>query len=76
MYTEFDHLDVPIGGEDCAIIRKMIVSPREFSFPVKDHQKLGKELDLLDFDLALVESGSKLYYLKNEAVMLEIALIN
>ncbi|KAF4369059.1 hypothetical protein F8388_013388 [Cannabis sativa] len=46
--------DVPIGGEDCAIIRKMIVSPREFSFPVKDHQKLGKELDLLDFDLALV----------------------
>ncbi|KAF4357530.1 hypothetical protein G4B88_026909 [Cannabis sativa] len=70
------HPDVPIGGEDCATIRKMVGSPREFSFPVKDHQQLGKDLDLLDFDAASVVSGSKFYYLKNEAVMLEMALIN
>ncbi|XP_062102188.1 serine--tRNA ligase, chloroplastic/mitochondrial-like [Humulus lupulus] len=54
----------------------MVGTPREFSFPVKDHQQLGKELDLFDFDAASVVSGSKFYYLKNEAVMLEMALIN
>ncbi|XP_021900587.1 serine--tRNA ligase, chloroplastic/mitochondrial isoform X2 [Carica papaya] len=70
------HPDVPVGGEDCSTIRKMVGSPREFNFPVKDHVQLGKELDLFDFDAAAEVSGSKFYYLKNEAVMLEMALIN
>ncbi|KAL5558929.1 hypothetical protein UlMin_035140 [Ulmus minor] len=70
------HPDVPIGGEDCSTIRKMVGSPREFSFPIKDHLQLGKELDLLDFDAASEVSGSKFYYLKNEAVMLEMGLVN
>ncbi|KAH7567718.1 hypothetical protein ACOSP7_010186 [Xanthoceras sorbifolium] len=70
------HPDVPIGGEDCSKIRKMVGSQHEFSFPVKDHLQLGKELDIFDFDAAAEVSGSKFYYLKNEAVMLEMALIN
>ncbi|XP_010278856.1 PREDICTED: serine--tRNA ligase, chloroplastic/mitochondrial isoform X2 [Nelumbo nucifera] len=70
------HPDVPIGGEDCSVLRRMVGSPREFSFPVKDHLQLGKGLDLFDFDAAAEVSGSKFYYLKNEAVMLEMALIN
>ncbi|KAI4337669.1 hypothetical protein L6164_016054 [Bauhinia variegata] len=70
------HPDVPIGGEDSSTIRKMVGSPRKFSFPVKDHVQLGKELDLFDFDAAAEISGSKFYYLKNEAVLLEIGLVN
>ncbi|XP_057973827.1 serine--tRNA ligase, chloroplastic/mitochondrial isoform X2 [Malania oleifera] len=70
------HPDVPIGGEDCSTLKKMVGGPREFSFPVKDHLQLGKELDLFDFDAAGEVSGSKFYYLKNEAVMLEMALVN
>ncbi|PIA31071.1 hypothetical protein AQUCO_05300117v1 [Aquilegia coerulea] len=70
------HPDVPIGGEDCSALRKMVGSPREFSFPVKDHVQLGKELDLFDFDSAAEVSGSKFYYLRNEAVMLEMGLTN
>lgn len=70
------HPDVPIGGEDCSALRKMVGSPREFKFPVKDHVQLGKELDLLDFDAAAEVSGSKFCYLKNEAVLLEMGLIN
>lgn len=70
------HPNVPIGGEDCSTLRKMVGSPREFSFPIKDHLQLGKELDLFDFDAAAETSGSKFYYLKNEAVMLEMGLIN
>ncbi|KAL7262559.1 hypothetical protein ACSBR1_000844 [Camellia fascicularis] len=54
----------------------MVGSPREFGFPIKDHVQLGKDLDLIDFDAASEVSGSKFYYLKNEAVLLEMALIN
>ncbi|EEF48549.1 seryl-tRNA synthetase, putative [Ricinus communis] len=70
------HPAVPIGVEDCSTVRKMVGSPHEFSFPVKDHLQLGKELDLFDFDATAEVSGSKFYYLKNEAVMLEMALID
>nr|GEW84987.1 serine--tRNA ligase, chloroplastic/mitochondrial isoform X1 [Tanacetum cinerariifolium]GEX28968.1 serine--tRNA ligase, chloroplastic/mitochondrial isoform X1 [Tanacetum cinerariifolium] len=70
------HPDVPIGGEDDSAIRKTVGEPREFTFSIKDHVQLGKELDLFDFDAAAEVSGSKFYYLKNEAVLLEMALIN
>ncbi|KAK4485815.1 hypothetical protein RD792_008462 [Penstemon davidsonii] len=66
------HPDVPAGGEDCSVVGK----PREFSFSIKDHVQLGKDLDLFDFDAAAEVSGSKFYYLKNEAVMLEMGLVN
>ncbi|GAB4845004.1 Serine--tRNA ligase, chloroplastic/mitochondrial, variant 4 [Ancistrocladus abbreviatus] len=70
------HPNVPIGGEDCFTVKKMVGGLPEFAFPIKDHLQLGKELDLFDFDAAAEVSGSKFYYLKNEAVMLEMALIN
>lgn len=41
----------------------------------KDHVELGKALDLIDIERAGKVSGSRFYYLKNEAVELEFALI-
>jgi len=38
--------------------------------------ELGKSLDLIDFETATKVSGSNLYYLKNQAVLLELALTN
>ncbi|KAG0500613.1 hypothetical protein HPP92_000685 [Vanilla planifolia] len=70
------HPDAPIGGEENSIVRKMVGKPREFEFTAKDHLQLGKKLDLFDFDSAAEVSGAKFYYLKNEAVLLEMALIN
>ncbi|CAL5384042.1 unnamed protein product [Camellia sinensis] len=70
------HPDVPVGGEDCSVLTKMVGSPREFGFPIKDHFQLERDLDLIDFDAASEVSGSKFYYLKNEAVLLEMAFIN
>ncbi|EPS71125.1 hypothetical protein M569_03632, partial [Genlisea aurea] len=70
------HPDVPVGGEDCSTVKAMVGEPRKFSFPVKDHLQLGKDLDLFDFDAAAEVSGSKFYYLKNEAVLLELGLVN
>ncbi|XP_040384991.1 LOW QUALITY PROTEIN: serine--tRNA ligase, chloroplastic/mitochondrial [Oryza brachyantha] len=70
------HPDVPVGGEESSIVRKEVGSQRSFNFTIRDHLQLGKELDLFDFDAAAEVSGSKFYYLKNEAVLLEMALVN
>src|SRR3972149_11550015 len=42
----------------------------------KDHLELGKNLDLIDTEASAISSGSRFDYLKNQAVVLEFALIN
>lgn len=49
---------------------------RDFGFTPKDHVTLGEALNLLDFEAAAEVSGSKFYYLKNAAALLELALVN
>ncbi|MEK6939487.1 MAG: serine--tRNA ligase [Nanoarchaeota archaeon] len=44
------------------------------AFPLKDHIELGLALDLVDLDTAAAVSGARFYYLKNEAVLLDLAL--
>ena len=46
----------------------------KFTFPIKDHIELGLELDLIDLDTAACTSGARFYYLKNEGVLLHLAL--
>ncbi|MFA4871553.1 MAG: serine--tRNA ligase [Patescibacteria group bacterium] len=49
--------------------------PTKFDFEPLDHVQLAEKLDLIDFDRATKVSGAKFYYLKNELVLLEFALI-
>ena len=42
----------------------------------KNHVDLMEALDLIDFDTAGSVSGSKFYYLKHAAALLEMALVN
>jgi seryl-tRNA synthetase len=71
------HPDSPRGKEDKDNLEvKRVGSPTLFSFEPKDHVQLGQELDLIDFDAATRVSGTKFYYLKNEAVFLEMALVH
>lgn len=49
--------------------------PPKLKFKPLDHEQLAKKLDLVDFDAGAVVAGSKFYYLKNEAALLEFALI-
>lgn len=66
--------DVPAGGvEKNEIIKKI---GKITITKGKDHIELGKSLDIIDIDRAVKVSGSRFYYLKNEAVELEFALIN
>lgn len=46
-----------------------------FDFEPKDHLTLGKELGIIDFEAGAKVSGTQFYYLKNDAVLLEFALI-
>ena len=70
------HPDTPIGKLDTENLEvKVVGTPRKFDFEPKDHVQIAEELDLLDFDRGTKVSGPKFYYLKNEAVFLEQALI-
>ena len=69
------HPDSPDGftDEDNVPIRE-VGTKREFDFEPKDHVELMEALDLIDFDGGAKVSGQKFYYLKNQAVFLELAL--
>lgn len=70
------HPDAPIGKLDSENLEvKKIGTPRKFDFEPKDHVQIAEDLGLIDFDRATKVSGSKFYYLKNDAVFLEQALI-
>ena len=68
------HPSSPVGGEqDYRVLREVGEKPR-FDFAPADHLALGERLDLFDFEAGAKVSGQKFYYLKNEAVFLELAL--
>ena len=70
------HPDAPIGKEDKDNLEvKRAGEIRKFSFEAQDHVKLGHDLDIIDFDSGTKVSGVKFYYLKNEGVFLELALV-
>jgi len=69
------HPDSPEGfsDEDNLPIKEVGIRP-EFDFEPKDHVELMENLDLIDFESGSKVSGQKFYYLKNQAVFLELAL--
>ena len=67
------HPDAPVGGEN-KVLRK-IGEPRKFEFTPKDHVALAEALDLVDFEAGASVAGQKFYFLKNEAALLELALV-
>jgi seryl-tRNA synthetase len=70
------HPDAPVGttAEANKVIRRW-GEPPTFSFEPKDHVALAEQLDLVDFEAGASVAGQKFYYLKNEAVLLELALV-
>jgi len=68
------HPDVPDGGEDDARELRRWGTPPRFGFTALDHVELARRLDLVDFEAGTRVAGPKFYYLKNEAVLLDLAL--
>ena len=68
--------DSPIGRDDTenVEIRRSGEIP-EFSFEPKDHVELGEALGIIDFEAGAKTTGSKFYFLRGDAVLLELGLI-
>ncbi|MDB5311876.1 MAG: serS [Gemmataceae bacterium] len=70
------HPAAPVGTDAAA--NKVVArhgEPRAFDFKPKDHVALCESLDLADFEAGTRVAGQKFYFLKNEAALLEIALV-
>jgi seryl-tRNA synthetase len=70
------HPDVPIGKDDTENIeiRRAGEIP-DFGFEPKDHVELGELLGIVDFERGTKVAGSKFYFLRGDAVLLELGLV-
>lgn len=68
---------VPRGKDDSDNVElRTNGTPRQFSFPPKEHWEIGEGLGVLDFERAAKLSGARFAVLKGMASRLERALIN
>ncbi len=69
------HPAAPVGGEDAAVeVRRGVTAIPAFGFKPLDHVALGERLELFDFEAGAKVAGHGFYFLKNDAVLLELAL--
>jgi len=69
--------DVPIGKDDRSNkeIKKIGEIPK-FEFKPMSHYEIGKNLNLMDFDVARKTSGARFVFLKGKLALLERAISN
>ena len=76
MYPNLSHETTPIGKDESGnVVQSYYGSKPEFDFEPRNHNDLGVSLGILDEKRAAKISGSRFVFLKNEAVLLEFALI-
>ena len=70
------HPDAPIGEDDQSNTQRFLGKTPipTFDFAPLDHVELAEKLDLIDFESGARVAGAGFYFLKNEAVLLELAL--
>jgi seryl-tRNA synthetase len=70
------HPAAPVGttSEDNKVVH-IQGTPTKFDFEPKDHVALCEALDLVDFEAGASVVGQKFYFLKKEAALLELALV-
>lgn len=70
------HVDCPIGVDDKANLElgRGKFEPRQFDFKPMDHVELGQKNDWIDFEGGARTTGAGFYFLKNDMVLLDLAL--
>ena len=69
--------DVPVGkSENDNVVMRKVGEKTRFDFKPKDYLEIAEKYDLIDVKRAAKVSGTRFGYLKNQAVLLEFALIN
>jgi seryl-tRNA synthetase len=77
LIPNLSHPAAPVGVDDQAnleLFRGKTPLP-QFDFSPLDHVQLGEKLGLMDFEGGARVAGHGFYFLKNEAVLLELALV-
>lgn len=70
------HESVPVGKDEKSnVIVRQSGTPRRFDFKPKDHVDIATALDLIDIERAVKISGARFYFLKNELVKMNQALV-
>lgn len=68
--------DTPIGKDESGnVVVKTWGDIPKFSFTPKTHDELAETLDLMDSKRAVRVAGTRAYYLKNDLVLLEYAVL-
>ncbi|MCL2005692.1 MAG: serine--tRNA ligase [Planctomycetaceae bacterium] len=73
LIPNMSHPDAPVGIDNKQIALGKTPIPT-FDFTPLDHVELGEKLGLIDFEAGARVAGAGFYFLKNEAVLLELAL--
>lgn len=70
------HPEAPVGAQetDSRVVRRW-GEARPLPFPALDHVALAEKHDLIDLEGGARVAGHGFYFLKNEAVLLELALV-
>jgi seryl-tRNA synthetase len=70
------HPSAPIGADDQANLELCFgkTPVPKFDFKAKDHLELGRAHDMIDFEAGARVAGAGFYFLKRDAVLLELAL--
>jgi seryl-tRNA synthetase len=70
------HPDSPIGKDDTENVElKRVGEIPTFDFEPRDHVELGEALGIIDFEAGTKVAGSKFYFLRADAVLLELGLV-
>jgi seryl-tRNA synthetase len=70
------HPDSPIGKDDTENVElKRVGDIPTFDFEPRDHVELGEALGIIDFEAGTKVAGSKFYFLRADAVLLELGLV-
>jgi len=68
--------DVPVGKDSTGnVVVRTWGEPKKFDFTPKNHIELATKHDLIDFDRGTKVAGYRGYFLKNQAVLLQFALM-
>jgi seryl-tRNA synthetase len=68
--------DVILGQSDKDnTVNRKVGEPPKFDFQPSDHVDLGQKYDLIDIERGVKIAGSRSYFIKNELVILEFALV-
>ncbi len=76
MIPNLSHPDAPIGVDDKSNLERFRGKTPipHFDFKPLDHVELAEKLDMIDFEAGGRVTGHGFYFLKNDAVLLELAL--